>query len=81
MMIGGWGPILRASGLFPSNYVELVDDDAEEDAHAAAPPAPAPVPEPEPAPAAPAAASGGNTATAHFDYEAAEDNGKICPPC
>lgn len=63
------------SGLFPSNYVELVDDD-----EAAQPVAPqvsthqsvAEVP----APAQPAAApSGGRTATAQFDYEAAEDNG------
>jgi len=62
------------SGLFPSNYVELVegDDDA----------APAPAshePEPEPAPAAPtaaaaAAAPSGPTASALYDYEAAEDN-------
>ncbi|KAL2128838.1 hypothetical protein VTI74DRAFT_8584 [Chaetomium olivicolor] len=61
------------SGLFPSNYVELVDDEEE------AAPAPAPVPVPAPAPApAPAAAheeeSAGPTATAQFDYEAAEDN-------
>ncbi|KAI2623021.1 hypothetical protein GGS26DRAFT_235197 [Hypomontagnella submonticulosa] len=62
------------TGLFPSNYVELVDDDAEEPpaaptaGHAAVPPPPAPAAEPEPA------AGGGNTATAQFDYEAAEDN-------
>ncbi|KAK4154016.1 hypothetical protein C8A00DRAFT_14831 [Chaetomidium leptoderma] len=56
------------SGLFPSNYVELVDED--EEAAAPQPPAPAPVAqreEPEPAAAGP-------TATAQFDYEAAEDN-------
>lgn len=52
------------SGLFPSNYVELVEDEEEE--------APAPVPA-APAPAAPAQASG-PTATAIYDYEAAEDN-------
>jgi drebrin-like protein len=40
------------TGLFPSNYVELIEDDE---------------------PAAPAA-SKGNTATAQYDYEAAEDN-------
>ncbi|KAH8883971.1 hypothetical protein GQ53DRAFT_407076 [Thozetella sp. PMI_491] len=62
------------SGLFPSNYVEIVDDDA-----GAAPAAQAAVPPPppaaEPTPAAPAPASGGGpTATAQFDYEAAEDN-------
>ncbi|KAM0137237.1 hypothetical protein ACHAPC_001817 [Botrytis cinerea] len=71
------------SGLFPSNYVELVEDEEES--------APAPVPasshhdEPEPparapAPAAPAAApaapahAAGPTATTLYDYEAAEDN-------
>ncbi|KAB8292296.1 hypothetical protein EYC80_008038 [Monilinia laxa] len=66
------------SGLFPSNYVELVEDEEES--------APAPVPthhaEPEPparapAPAAPAAAptrAAGPTATTQYDYEAAEDN-------
>ncbi|OTB02514.1 hypothetical protein M426DRAFT_322607 [Hypoxylon sp. CI-4A] len=65
------------SGLFPSNYVEIVDDEAEEAApasavsHAVAPP-PAPAAEPEPA--APAGAAAGHTATAQFDYEAAEDN-------
>jgi hypothetical protein len=60
------------SGLFPSNYVELVDDD-DDAAAPAPPPAPAAAPAPEPA-----AASGGAgaTATAIFDYEAAEDNGK-----
>uniref|UniRef100_L2GA47 Actin binding protein n=1 Tax=Colletotrichum fructicola (strain Nara gc5) TaxID=1213859 RepID=L2GA47_COLFN len=61
------------SGLFPSNYVELVEDEAEPApaARAAPPPAPAQAePEPEPAPAA----GGGRTATAQFDYEAAEDN-------
>lgn len=40
------------TGLFPSNYVEIIEDD-------------------EPAAAA---ASKGNTATAQYDYEAAEDN-------
>ncbi|KAI0598262.1 hypothetical protein F4775DRAFT_583851 [Biscogniauxia sp. FL1348] len=66
------------TGLFPSNYVELVDDD-EGAAGAPAAPAPvaAPVSAPAPAPAAPepeAAAASGHTATAQFDYEAAEDN-------
>jgi hypothetical protein len=58
------------SGLFPSNYVELIEEEEEE--HEAPPPAarsPAPVPE-----AAPVAASSGRTATAIYDYEAAEDN-------
>ncbi|KAI9657607.1 MAG: hypothetical protein M1821_002783 [Bathelium mastoideum] len=68
------------TGLFPSNYVELVPD-AEEagdiaapELHARAVPA---VPEPEPEQeheAEPSAATGGQTATALYDYEAAEDN-------
>ncbi|KAK3362808.1 hypothetical protein B0T25DRAFT_444616 [Lasiosphaeria hispida] len=65
------------SGLFPSNYVELVDDETpgtEAPSHQPPPPAPASQPEPEPEPKAAAAAAGGNTATAQFDYEAAEDN-------
>jgi hypothetical protein len=57
------------TGLFPSNYVELVEDDEP-----AAPAQPARAqPASAPAPAAPAA-SKGNTATAQYDYEAAEDN-------
>lgn len=64
-------------GLFPSNYVQLVGDDQQ--AQAQQEPEPVPEPEPAPAPVAaqpePAAASGGYTATALFDYEAAEDNG------
>jgi hypothetical protein len=62
------------TGLFPSNYVELVEDD--EAAGGAAPPPPAPArDEPAAAHAAPAsAAAGGQTATAQYDYEAAEDN-------
>ncbi|KAF2435834.1 hypothetical protein EJ08DRAFT_645518 [Tothia fuscella] len=57
------------TGLFPSNYVEIVED--EEPARA---PAPAPsAPQSAPAPAA-APTSGGKTATAQYDYEAAEDN-------
>jgi hypothetical protein len=63
-------------GLFPANYVELVEDDESSDA-AAAPPLPShpSVAEPEPV-AAPshAAGSSGPTATALYDYEAAEDN-------
>ncbi|KAJ5329010.1 hypothetical protein N7452_009400 [Penicillium brevicompactum] len=88
---------LGERGLFPANYVEIVDDGA---AHAPAPvhhhePEPEPEPEPAAAPAsvpapapaavppppapaaAPAAAapvSKGRTATALYDYEAAEDN-------
>jgi hypothetical protein len=72
------------SGLFPSNYVELVEGG---DAAPAPPAAPVAAREPEPAPApvapaahpaAPASAAAGPTATALYDYEAAEDNGK--PP-
>lgn len=60
------------SGLFPSNYVELVEDNAASAAtERAAPPPPAPAAA-EPAPAAPAGE--GKTATAQYDYEAAEDN-------
>lgn len=63
-------------GLFPSNYVELVEDGAEGDAGAGAPPLPAhPAAEEEP-PAGPPQPTGasGPTATALYDYEAAEDN-------
>lgn len=63
-------------GLFPSNYVELVEGSG--DAAPAAAAAPSPVQEtaaaPPPAPPAAAAAAGGKTATAQYDYQAAEDN-------
>lgn len=61
------------SGLFPSNYVELVEDSSAAAAVAgrAAPPPPAPAAA-EPEAAAPAGE--GKTATAQYDYEAAEDN-------
>ncbi|KAF4998094.1 hypothetical protein FGRMN_3391 [Fusarium graminum] len=65
------------SGLFPSNYVELVADDEPEQPAAASPsPPPAPPAEPEPVSQAPAAApaDAGHTAVAIYDYEAAEDN-------
>jgi hypothetical protein len=62
------------TGLFPSNYVELVEDD-DAAAGGAAPPPPAPARDEPAAHAAPtSAASGGQTATAQYDYEAAEDN-------
>lgn len=66
------------SGLFPSNYVELVENEEEEE--------PEPEPEPvqqqapplntatRPPPAAAPAPASGPTATAIYDYEAAEDN-------
>lgn len=58
------------AGLFPSNYVELIED---EEPAALAPAAPAAAPAP---PAAPPATGGskGPSATALYDYEAAEDN-------
>ncbi|RGP66762.1 cortactin [Fusarium longipes] len=66
------------SGLFPSNYVELIGDDQPEQPASAAAPPPPPVPaaEPEPEPQAPADAhaDAGHTAVALYDYEAAEDN-------
>ncbi|KAF2648338.1 hypothetical protein K491DRAFT_612964 [Lophiostoma macrostomum CBS 122681] len=72
------------TGLFPSNYVELVADD--DDAGEAPPPLPThpnvqepEEEEPEPAAAAPQAGgehaqAQGATATALYDYDAAEDN-------
>jgi hypothetical protein len=60
------------TGLFPSNYVEIVDDEPQPPPAAARPVATTP---PPPAPAAGAGAgSRGKTATAQYDYEAAEDN-------
>lgn len=65
------------TGLFPSNYVELVEDGAS-DAGAGAPEAPEAAAQEEPDfhqhAAPPAAEAGGKTATAQYDYEAAEDN-------
>lgn len=70
------------SGLFPSNYVELVED---EDNSGLQPPTgtaavqqPVAEPEPDSRPSAGPSATeaGATTATALFDYEAAEDNGK-----
>lgn len=71
------------TGLFPSNYVELVEDEPVDDAALPSPPpvaistqaAPVPAPAPEPA-----AEDVGHTATAQFDYEAAEDNGEYRYP-
>jgi hypothetical protein len=60
------------SGLFPSNYVELVEEE-EVPAPAARVPEPA-APPTAPRPAAASAAPSGPTATAIYDYEAAEDN-------
>jgi hypothetical protein len=55
------------TGLFPSNYVELVEDGAGAAAPVLAAEEHAPSPGPPPAKAGP-------TATAQYDYEAAEDN-------
>ncbi|OAL28212.1 hypothetical protein AYO20_09540 [Fonsecaea nubica] len=57
------------TGLVPSNYLTLVDDDAG--GAPAAAPAAEPIP---PAPAPAAAEAKGVTATALYDYEAGEDN-------
>ncbi|KAK5735833.1 actin binding protein [Elasticomyces elasticus] len=69
------------TGLFPSNYVELVEDGGEDAGGMAPPPAsrqaelepeeemPGSFPEPERT-----GGAGGKTATAQYDYEAAEDN-------
>lgn len=59
-------------GLFPSNYVKIMEADEH---HAAAAAAPAPVAEQVPPAGPPAGASkAGPTATAQYDYEAAEEN-------
>lgn len=65
---------LGESGLFPSNYVELIEEEAGATPVAAAEAPSAPSPAARGAPSAPAAA--GPTATALYDYEAAEDNGE-----
>ncbi|TKA48822.1 hypothetical protein B0A49_12367 [Cryomyces minteri] len=64
------------TGLFPSNYVELVGGDEDDGRGAPSVPSMPARAESPPAPAAaPAhAASQGATATAMYDYEAAEDN-------
>ncbi|KAL1297638.1 hypothetical protein AAFC00_006195 [Neodothiora populina] len=61
------------TGLFPSNYVEIIEDDETGAGAGSAPPAPSQYEESEPA--APAAAgAAGKTAVAQYDYEATEDN-------
>ncbi|RVX74543.1 hypothetical protein B0A52_01669 [Exophiala mesophila] len=57
------------TGLVPSNYLTLLEDEDDAGAHVA----PAAVRSPSPPAAAPAAAQGA-TATALYDYEAGEDN-------
>jgi hypothetical protein len=62
-------------GLFPANYVELVEGDDSAGAAPALPTHPSAPQEPESAAAPPQpAGSSGPTATALYDYEAAEDN-------
>ena len=71
-------------GLFPAQYVEIIEEEEAEEEHHAPPPAaarPPPPPEPEhvpePEPAAPAAApaeDAGPSARACWEYVAAEDN-------
>jgi hypothetical protein len=60
------------SGLFPSNYVEIVED--EDDAPAPATVTSQPTPAAPTAAARPTAAPSGPTAEATYDYEPAEDN-------
>ncbi|KAF2705101.1 actin binding protein-like protein [Pleomassaria siparia CBS 279.74] len=60
------------TGLFPSNYVELIQDDGDD---GGAPPLPThPAAEEAPSVAPPQPAGGAPTATALYDYDAAEDN-------
>jgi hypothetical protein len=61
------------TGLFPSNYVELVEDD-EPAATSGGGGAPVSHSAPAHEDHTQAAAAGGQTATAHYDYDAAEDN-------
>ncbi|GAB0132336.1 hypothetical protein EsDP_00000776 [Epichloe bromicola] len=65
---------LGESGLFPSNYVEVVEEEHAISSPAALPSAPEPAVRSVPSAPAPAAAAAGPTATALYDYEAAEDN-------
>lgn len=65
---------LGETGLFPSNYVEVVEE--EHSAAAPVPQDPEPAARSVPSAPAPAAPAEGPTATALYDYEAAEDNGK-----
>lgn len=58
-------------GLFPSNYVELVEEEDDAAPVESAPSAPAPSARPA---APPGPTKSGPTATAMYDYEAAEDN-------
>jgi hypothetical protein len=64
-------------GLFPSNYVEILEDDDDGGAGGAPPPLPThPSDAADEPPAGPPQPAGGSgpTATAIYDYDAAEDN-------
>ncbi|KAL8791051.1 MAG: hypothetical protein Q9213_000258 [Squamulea squamosa] len=66
-------------GLFPSNYVELAEDEEEDTTAATSTHAPVPTSAREPEPEStkqtePIVADHGHTATALYDYDAAEDN-------
>ncbi|KAL0571071.1 hypothetical protein ABG067_009375, partial [Albugo candida] len=71
----------KKQGLFPANYVQILEPEQHEEEATAAPPPPPPAP---PAPVAPAAAPAapqppavqdqGNVAVALYDYQAEEDN-------
>lgn len=71
-------------GLFPSNYVEVVETEQSATTYEPEAPAPAPAPvpaaapssppAPAPAPAPASSAASGPTAKSLYDYEAAEDN-------
>ena len=69
------------SGLFPSNYVRIVDDDRGAVQQAAPPSTNVETPTPAHPKLAPSGletgSDQGHTATAEFDYEAAEDNGEL----
>lgn len=68
------------TGLFPSNYVEIVGDDEPEEEQAPPPPAPAaasyapPPPPPAAEPEQEESGADGPWALAQYDYEAGEDN-------
>ena len=61
------------TGLFPSNYVELIPEESSAPS-AGARAVPPPAPPVEEAVAPPPAGKNTSTATAQYDYEAAEDN-------
>ncbi|CDH54424.1 related to drebrin f [Lichtheimia corymbifera JMRC:FSU:9682] len=73
----------KRQGLFPANYVQVLEEEPQAPAAPAAPPAPAtpaapvaaqPAPAPEPAHTSPPKQDQGATAIALYDYDAGEDN-------